>query len=115
MDVLDCTCGKFEGDGETSLTIEAGMISGYCVFEGTVARSGAIQLRGALAGDVTFRGAELSAIDLRYATIRRALRTKRIRFENTQNIALDMRNATIDSIDDDKESWPKRGDLPLMA
>ncbi len=113
MDVLDCTGGKFEGDGETALTVEAGTISGSCNFEGTVARGGAIQLRGVTAGDVTFRAAELGAIDLRYATIRRALRIKRIRFVDMEGTALDMRNATIDSIDDDRTSWPEKGRLSL--
>jgi len=111
MGVLDCTGGTFDGDGKIALTAEAATISGYAVFEGIVIKGGAALLRGVVTGDVTFRAAELTFVDLRYATIRRALRSKRI--VNPQHSRWDLRNASADSIDDDEESWPNPGNLLL--
>jgi hypothetical protein len=111
MDVLDCTEGTFVGDGDTALSAEAATISGYAVFEGSVIKCGATQLRGVTAGDVTFRGAELMSVDLRYATIRRALRLKRI--TNPQYSHWDLRNSSVGSIDDDRGSWPNPENLLL--
>ncbi len=111
MDVLDCTEGTFAGDGDTALSAEGATISGYAVFEGSVIKDGAAQLRGVTAGDVTFRAAELMSVDLRYATIRRALRSKRI--VNPQNSHWDLRNASAGSVDDDRDSWPNAKNLLL--
>jgi hypothetical protein len=112
MDVLDCAGGTFEGDGEVAISAEGAAITGYAVFESTVVRGGAVQLRGLTAGDVTFRSAELTSVDLRYAAIRRTLRSKRIRMVEPQS-SWDLRNATAGSIDDDKDSWPGSGLLLL--
>jgi hypothetical protein len=113
MDVLDCTEGTFDGDGQAALIIENGTISSAGVFEDMIARKGAIQLRGVVAGDLTFRAAKVAAIDLRYATVRRALRMKRVQFTDPQNSCLDMRNASSDALDDDAQSWPREGQLFL--
>lgn len=113
MDVLDCSRSAFEGDCQAAFTAEAAAISGYAVFEETTARRGAIQLRAVSAGDVSFRGVELVSVDLRYATVRRALRLKRVRFIDPQRSDLNLRNASTDSIDDDKGSWPGAGKLFL--
>jgi len=113
MDVLDCSGSTFEGDCEAAFMAEAATISGYAVFAGTTARRGAIQLRAVTAGDVSFRGAELMSVDLRYATVRRALRLKRVQFLDSQRSELNLRNASTDSIDDDKDSWPGVGNLFL--
>jgi hypothetical protein len=112
MDVLDCSGGTFEGDGQTALSVEGATITGYAVFEAAVVRCGAAQLRGLTAGDVTFRAAELTSVDMRYATIRRALRSKRIRLVGPQS-GWDLRNASAGSVDDDKDSWPNSGGLFL--
>jgi hypothetical protein len=109
MGVLDCTAGTFEGDGKIALTAEGATISGYAVFEGTTIKEGAALLRGIAAGDVTFRAAKLTLVDLRYATIRRAFRSKRI--VNPQHSCWDLRNASADSVDDDEGSWPSPGNL----
>lgn len=111
MGVLDCTGGTFDGDGKIALTTEAATISGYAVFVGTVIKGGAALLRGVATGDLTFRAAELTFVDLRYATIRRALRSKKI--VNPQHSRWDLRNASADSVDDDAESWPNPGNLLL--
>ncbi len=112
MDVLDCSGGVFEGDGDTALSAEGATITGYAVFEAAVVRCGAAQLRGVTASDVTFRAAELASVDMRYATIRRSLRSKRIRLVGPQP-AWDLRNASAGSVDDDKDSWPSPGNLFL--
>ena len=113
MDVLDCSGGTFEGDGKTALIVEGATISGCAVLHGTISRKGAIQLRAVTAGDISFRGTELVSVDLRYATVKRALRLKRIQFSDAQLSGLNLRNASADSIDDDKSSWPGKGQLFL--
>jgi hypothetical protein len=110
MDVLDCSGGMFEGDGYTALTAEGATISGYTVFDKAVVKCGDLQLRGLASGDITFRDAELTSVDMRYATTRRALRSKRIRLVGPQS-RWDLRNASAGSVDDEKDSWPKSGKL----
>lgn len=109
MDVLDCSGGQFEGDDDTAFSAEGATISGYAVFDGAVIQHGAAQLRGVTVGDITFRAAKLTSVDLRYATVRRTLRSKRI--VDPQHSVWDLRNASVGSIDDGKESWPSPGNL----
>jgi len=111
MGLLDCSGGTFEGDGETALSAEGAVISGYAVFDSVVIKCGVAQFRGVTAGDVTFRTAELTSVDLRYATIRRELRLKKI--VNPQNSHWNLRNASVDSLDDDGKSWPNAGNILL--
>jgi hypothetical protein len=111
MRVLDCTAGTFEGDGKIALIAEEATVSGKAVFGEVVIKGGAALLRGLTAGDVSFRAAELTSVDLRYAAIRRALRLKNI--VNPQHSCWDLRNASVDSLDDDGKSWPNPGNLRL--
>jgi hypothetical protein len=111
MRVLDCTAGTFEGDGKIALIAEEATISGKAVFDEAVIKGGAALLRSVAAGDVSFRAAELTSVDLRYATIQRALRLKSI--VNPQHSRWDLRNASVDSLDDDGKSWPNPGNLRL--
>ena len=108
MDVLDCSEGTFEGNDDTAFSAEGATISGYAVFDGAVMNGGGAQLRGVTAGDITFRDAKLTSIDLRYATVRRTLRSKRI---DPQHPIWDLRNASVGSVDDDNTSWPNSGNL----
>ncbi len=116
--VLDCSEGIFEGydeaapgDDKAAICAECATISGYAVFDRTVIRCGAAQFRAVTAGDMTFRGTEMTSVDLRYATIRRELRIKKI--VNPQHSRWDLRNASVDSLDDDGKSWPNPGNLRL--
>jgi hypothetical protein len=111
MRVLDCTAGTFEGDGKIALIAEEATISGKAIFEEAVIKGGAALLRSVAAGDISFRAAELTSVDLRYATIHRALRLKNI--VNPQHSRWDLRNASVDSLDDDGKSWPNPGNLRL--
>jgi len=118
MGVLDCSEGTFEGYDKTAqgndkaaLCAECATISGYAVFDRAVIRCGTVQLRAVTAGDMTFRETEVTSVDLRYATIRRELRLKKI--VNPQHSCWDLRKASADSVDDDGKSWPNPGNLLL--
>jgi hypothetical protein len=116
MNLLDCSRGTFEGNSDTTLffdnsalNAEGATISSWAVFRGTVIKRGDVLLRGVKTGDITFHAAELLAVDLRYATIRRALRIKKA--ANPQLSDWDLREASTDSVDDDQRSWPNPGNL----
>jgi hypothetical protein len=104
---LDCTRATIEGDGKNGFNAEAATISGHAVFDNFAIQNGGIEFRGVTADDASFRGAKLTTVDLRYATIRRALRIKQI-IDVNQSL-WDLRNASVGSVDDDKESWPLPG------
>ena len=68
-----------------------------------------MQLRGITVGDLTFRAGKFTSVDLRYATIHRELRLKRI--IDPQYSVWDLRNASAGFVDDDRESWPNPGNF----
>jgi hypothetical protein len=109
MGVLDCTTAVIEGDGESGFCAEGATISDKAVFDGFTVRNGGIELRAITAGDVTFRGSKLTTVDLRFATIRRALRVKQI--QDAAHSLWALQNASVGSLDDDEESWPPQGRL----
>ena len=109
MDVFDCSSGTFDGDGKIALIAQGATITDLASFDGAVFQSGDAQFRGLTTGDVTFRASKLTLLDLRYATIRRALRLKRI--VDPQQSSWDFRNASAGSVDDDQNSWPNPGSL----
>jgi len=113
MDVLDCSRGIFEGDGVTALSAERATIAGYAIFDAAIVRCGAVRLLGATTDYVTFRNAELTSVDMQYGTIRKALRSRHVRFVDSQDSRWDMQNASVGSIDDDEDSWPNAGSLFL--
>jgi hypothetical protein len=106
---LDCTAASIEGDGKTGFNAEGATIAGYAVFDNFTVLNGGVELRVLTAGDVTFRAAKLTTVDLRFATIRRALRFKQI--QDAANSTWVLQNASVGSLDDDEESWPPRGRL----
>jgi len=109
MDVLDCGSGTFDGDGVIALIAQDATITKLANFNGAVFQNGDAQFRGLTTGDMTFRGTKLTLLDLRYATIRRALLLKRI--VDPQQSSWDFRNASAGSVDDDQKSWPNPGSL----
>jgi hypothetical protein len=109
MDVFDCGNGTFDGDGTIALIAQDATITKLANFDGAVFQRGDAQFRGLTTGDVIFRASKLTLLDLRYATIRRALRLKRI--VDPQQSSWDFRNASAGSIDDDQKSWPNPGGL----
>lgn len=106
---LDCTQAAIEGDGRNGFNSENATIVGHAVFDNFTIQNGGVDLRGLTADDVSFRGATLTTVDLRFATIRRALRIKQI--ANPGQSLWDLRNASAGSIDDDESSWPASGRL----
>lgn len=104
---LDCTSATIEGDGKNGFNAEVAAIVGHAVFDNFAIQNGGIEFRGLTADDVSFRGAKLTTVDLRYATIRRALRIKQV-VEAGESL-WDLRNASAGSVDDDKDSWPQPG------
>jgi len=106
---LDCTQATIEGDGKNGFNAENATIVGHAVFDNFTIQNGGVEFRGLAADDVSFRGAKLTTADLRYATIRRALRIKQIK-EADQSL-WDLRNASVGSVDDDEISWPRPGRL----
>src|ERR1035438_814667 len=109
MNVLDCSSGTFDGDGKIALIAQGAIITDLASFDGAVFQSDDSQVRGLTTGVVTFRASKLTLLDLRYATIRRALRLKRI--VDPQQSSWDFRNASAGSVDDDQKSWPNSGSL----
>jgi hypothetical protein len=71
--------------------------------------SGGVDLRGLTVDDVSLRGSAVITVDLRYAAIRRALRTKQI--VDVGQSLWDLRNASVGSVDDDEGSWPQSARL----
>lgn len=107
LGTLDCTDSAIEGDGKNGFNAEAATISGYAVFDNFRILNGGVGLRAINAGDVTFRGAQLTTVDLRFAAIRRTFRL--INSVNAENPLWDLRNASTIAVEDDKESWPAPG------
>ena len=116
--LLDCSESTFEGYDETlqgddkaALFAECATVSGYAIFDGAVFSGGTARLRAVTAGDMTFCAAELTLVDLRYATIRREFRSKKM--VNPQHSHWDLRSASAWLVDDDKDSWPNAGNILL--
>lgn len=116
--LLDCSRGTFEGNIDatafpdtSAFNAEGATISSWIVFRGTVIKRGDVLLRRANTGDITFHAAELLSVDLRYATIQRVLRLKRI--VNSHHTEWNLRDASAGAIDDDESSWPSIGKLFL--
>ncbi len=109
MSTLDCTGAIIDGDEKHGFCAEGATISGYAIFDQFTVQNGGVELRTLTAGDVTFRGAKLTTVDLRFATIRRALRFKQI--QDAAHSLWDLQNASVRSLDDDEESWPPQGRL----
>lgn len=107
--MLDCTKATIEGDGKNGFNAEAATIFGHAVFDNFVIQQGGVECRGLTADDMSFRGAKLTTADLRYTTIRRALRIKQI--VDVGQSLWDLRNASVGSLDDDEKSWPQPGRL----
>jgi hypothetical protein len=108
---LDCTKATIEGDGKNGFNAENASIAGHAVFDNFAIQNAGLELRGIAADDVSFRGATLTTVDLRFATIRRALRIKQI--VGAKQALWDLRNANTVVIEDDKESWPAPGRLRI--
>lgn len=108
---IDCTGAAIEGDGKNGFNAEAATIVGHAVFDTFAIKDGGIEFRGLTADDVSFRGAKLTTVDLRYANIRRALRSKQV--VNAEQSLWDLRNASVGSVDDDEKSWPQPGRFSL--
>jgi len=104
---LDCTKATIEGDGQSGFNAEAAVIVGHAVLDDFVIQNSGVEFRGLAADDISFRGAKLTTVDLRYAAIRRSLRIKQI-LEASQSL-WDLRNASVGSVDDDERSWPAPG------
>lgn len=109
MQVLDCTRGTFEGDGNSALNAEGATIRGAAVFDGSITCSGGMQLRAVEAGDVSCRISRFTSFDLRRARIQHVLRWKEI--VDAPDTILDLRDASIGSIEDDEASWPTVGNF----
>ena len=105
--VLDCSGASIEGDGKNGFNAEAATIAGHAVFDNFAIQNGGMEFRGLTADDASFRGAKLTTVDLRYATILRAIRVKQI--VDVNQSLWDLRNASVGSVDDDEESWPQPG------
>lgn len=106
---LDCTQATIVGDGRNGFNAENATIVGHAVFDNFKIQNGGVDLRGLTADDVSFRGATLTTVDLRFAAIRRALRIKQI--ANPGQSLWDLRNASAGSLDDDENAWPAPGCL----
>jgi uncharacterized protein YjbI with pentapeptide repeats len=87
LGTLDCTCATIEGDEKNGFNAENATIAGHAVFDNFAIQNGGVDLRGLTADDVSFRGATLTTVDLRFATIRRALRIKQIEVPNIPRAA----------------------------
>jgi hypothetical protein len=109
MGVLDCTAAVIEGDGISGFCAESARISDKAVFDEFAISNGGIELRALTAGDVSFRCAKVTTVDLRFAVISRALRFRQI--HDAAHSLWDLRNASVGSLDDDEESWPPQGRL----
>ncbi|HZP05355.1 MAG TPA: hypothetical protein VFB43_10680 [Terracidiphilus sp.] len=105
--ILDCTRGRFLGNGLTALNVEGSSIAGMAVLDLSFASSGGTQLRGIDVEDLSFLRGEFDSVDLRQAKIHRVFRWKEI--VGPQETDLDLRDATIGSIEDDESSWPGIG------
>jgi hypothetical protein len=111
MHALDCTGGKFQGNGETAINAEGASVFGPVVFDQSDTTCGRIRLRGVDAGDASFQLCKLSSLDLRHARIHREFRWKSI--EIPQATILDLRDASTETIHDEEASWPRYGNLYL--
>jgi hypothetical protein len=111
MHALDCTSGKFQGDGETAINAEGATVFGPVVFDQSDTTCGRIRLRGIEAGDICFQMCKLSSLDLRHARVHREFRWKSI--ESPQATTLDLRDASTETIQDEETSWPSYGNLYL--
>ena len=109
MQVLDCTNGTFDGNGNIALHAENATIPGLAVFDGSITRSGSTQLWGIDVGAVSCRRCKFMKLDLRNACLHHALRWKEI--VGPRGAVLDLRDASIESIEDDEASWPSPGNL----
>ncbi|MGB0074736.1 MAG: hypothetical protein WBP71_17445 [Terracidiphilus sp.] len=107
--MLDCTQATIEGDGKNGFNAENATIAGHAVFDNFTIQDGGVEFRGLAAEDVSFRGAKLTTVDLRYAAIRRALQIKQIK--EADQALWDLRNASVGSVDDDENGWPRPGRL----
>jgi len=111
MRALDCTKGKFEGNGELALNLQGATVLGPVIFEQSDASGGSISLRAVEAGDISFKDCKLSSLNLRRSRIRRAFRWQGIKEPLTT--ILDLRDASTESVDDEEASWPSFGNLYL--
>jgi hypothetical protein len=104
---LDCTRGSFLGNGLTALNAEGARIEELVVLDLSTASSGGTQLRGIDAKDLSCLGGEFDSVDLRHANIHRVFRWKEV--IGPEKTDLDLRDATIGSIEDNQSSWSSSG------
>jgi hypothetical protein len=109
LGLLDCTESTFNGQGPFALNAESATIQGGAVFDKCNTLSGVTLLSGIDVRDVSCRSCKFVLLDLCHARIHRKLWWKEI--VGPRQTVLDLRDASVGSIEDDEASWPGPGNI----
>jgi hypothetical protein len=109
---FDCSHGTFFNPDGKALNAEGTRVGGSAFFAGDFTCTGSLHLWGiAVDGGVQCQAGKFTKIDLRRASIKGPLRW--IDINNPSETDLDLRDATLGSIEDTEESWPQSGRLHI--
>ena len=111
---LDCTGGSFGTEGDKALNAETAEIAGNLLMRDGFVANGTVYLHGIqIGGGLDCRGGTFKTLNLNSAVINRIFRWSQV--QNKSDIFLDLRNASVGSLEDDEASWPPRGRLSLSG
>lgn len=109
---FDCSHGTFFNPDGKALNAEGARVGGSAFFAGQFTCTGSLHLWGfAVDGGVQCQAGKFTKMDLRRASIKGPLRW--IDITNPGETDLDLRDATVGSIEDTEESWPRSGHLHI--
>ena len=119
---MDCANGHFSNPAQkkhdeheySGVALESNYINvnGNVSFTGGFVAEGETDLLGAqIAGDLECDGATFAGVTAQRASVRQTLFWTNIK--NTEGVSLDLEDASVSSLVDEKASWPKLGKLSL--
>jgi len=109
---LQCSNGTFSSPGADALSAGRAEIRGNVYLDKQFSADGAVQLVGSqIGGNLNCSGGSFGSLFLRRATVRRTFFWQGV--GNTVNLSLDLVDASVGAISDDRPSWPDGGRLHL--
>ncbi len=109
---LECDGSTFKNPGSKALNADHINVTGSIFLRNGFAAEGEVRLLGAqIGGDLGCSGGRFSALTAQTAVIKGGFFWRKVR--NAEGTRLDLTNASVGAIADDKASWPKQGNLTL--
>jgi hypothetical protein len=108
---LDCRETKIFSDADRAFHAEKITIGTHALLDGGFSCGNAHFLGATVGGGLRCRASSIRKLDLRYARI--SGHFEWVDMDKPKESLIDLRNATVDSIKDDVQSWPGQGKLML--